>query len=301
LSLNEGKYTIGIEAAISLILMAGVPVFIKFTAATPLTIGFFRLSVATLLFVVIVRPYRSTQTFTKKWIFPMVLLGVMFSIHWITYFLSIKLSTASIGFLGVSTYGVHLIFLGRVIKKTKPMYIDYLALLCTLLGTYIIIPELSFSSNYTIGIFLAVISGLCFASLPIIHQHYQFIPDKIRTFGQFFFAWLVFLFLFPWTSWELEIRDYWALLYLAIPGAFVTHTLWVRVTTRLSTTVTSLIFYLIIPLTMLISHFWLGEPMPFYKIAGAFFIVFGNVISMIGNIKRKNKSNLSTIKNSTEK
>lgn len=260
--------------------MAGVPVCIKFTSATPLTIGLFRLSVATLLFVVIVRPFSSTQAFTKKMIFPMILLGAMFSIHWITYFLSIKLSTASIGFLGVSTYGVHLIFLGRVIGKTKPRNIDYLALICTLLGTYIIIPELSLSSEYTIGIFLAIVSGLCFAVLPIIHQRYQFIPDKIRTFGQFFFALLVFLFLFPWTSWELESSDWWALLYLAIPGAFVTHTLWVRVTTRLSTTLTSLIFYLIIPLTMLISHIWLGEPMPLEKIIGALFIVVGNIIGI---------------------
>jgi len=282
---SNRKITIGLEAAISLILMAGVPVCIKFTSATPLTIGLFRLSVATLLFVVIVRPFSSTQTFKKKWIFPMILLGVMFSIHWVTYFLSIKLSTASIGFLGVSTYGVHLIFLGRVIRKTKPRYIDYLALLCTLLGTYVIVPELSFSSNYTIGIFLAIISGFCFATLPIIHQQYQFIPDKMRTFGQFFFAWLVFLFLFPWTSWELEPTDWWALLYLAIPGAFVTHTLWVRVTTRLSTTVTSLIFYLIIPLTMLISHFWLGEPMPIQKIIGGILIVIGNVVSLSGRVK----------------
>ena len=276
---------IGIEAAISLVLMSGVPVCVKFTSATALTIGLFRLSVAVLLFAFLMKPLKNIRAYPNKVLVALIPFGLVFSIHWITYFLSIKLSTASIGFLGVSTYGVHLIFLGRVIKKTKPRNIDYLALICTIAGTYLVVPEFSFSNDYTIGILLAIFSGLCFAILPILNQHYDYIPDKVRIFSQFFFAWVVFLLLYPWTSWDLNPIDWYPLLYLAIFGTVISHTLWVRVTTRISTVVTSLIFYLAIPMTMVISHFWLNEPMPIVKIGGALLIVIANIVGMSGRIK----------------
>ena len=275
-------FRIGIEAAISLVLMSGVPVCVKFTSASALTIGLFRLTVAVFIFMILMKPLKEWKDHLNKKLYALSFFGLVFSVHWITYFLSIKLSTASIGFLGVSTYGVHLIFLGRVIKKTKPRKIDYLALLFTIAGTYLVIPELSFSNDYTVGMLLAVLSGLFFAVLPILNQHYSYIPDNVRIFSQFFFAWVVFLLLYPWTDWSLQTTDWWPLLYLAIFGTVISHTLWVRVTTRISTIVTSLIFYLVIPMTMLISHFWLDEPMPFEKVFGAFFIVGGNIIGMLG-------------------
>jgi drug/metabolite transporter (DMT)-like permease len=283
---GEGKITIGFEAATTLILMAGVPVFIKFTSANPLTIGLFRLSVATILMAVFFTPFKKDRPLNKSMLLPLIIIGFLFATHWITYFLSIKKATASIGILGISTYGIHLIFLGWAFRKDKPGIFDFLAISLAVLGTYIIIPELSFSNNTTIGILLGTLSGFCFALLPILHQKYHFIPDRIRIFGQFFFAWLVFMFFIPWTNWQLESSDWWSLLYLAIPGTFIAHSLWVRVTTRISTTISSLIFYLIIPMTMLISYFWLKESMPFPKIAGALLIVFGNVLSISKRLKR---------------
>lgn len=282
---KEGKFQIGIEAAITLILMAGVPVCIKFTSANPLTIGLFRLGVATALIAIFLRPRKTDRPLSKSMIIPLIVIGILFSTHWITYFLSIKKATASIGILGMSTYGIHLIFLGWVIRKNKPRIFDFIALALALVGTYFIVPEFSLSNNATIGILLAIFSGFCFALLPVLHQHYRFIPERIRIFGQFFFALMVFLFFIPLTDWNLQTVDWWALLYLAIPGTFIAHSLWVRVTTRISTTITSLIFYLIIPMTMMISHFWLDEPMPFEKIAGALLIVSGNVISMLGKVR----------------
>ena len=274
------------EAVVSLVLMAGVPVFIKFTSATPLTIGLFRLSAATVLFTLFFSPTKSVRPFTKTMILPLFLIGLFFAIHWITYFLSIKKSTASIGLLGMSTYGIHLIFLGWAFRNHRPRVLDFVGLILALAGTFFIIPEFSIDNTVTAGILLGILSGFCFALLPVLHQQYSFIPERFRVFGQFFFAWLLFMFFIPYTEWSLQPVDWWALLYLAIPGTFIAHTLWVRVTTRLSTTISSIIFYLIIPMTMVISHFWLKEAMPFDKIIGALLIVLGNVFSISGRIKK---------------
>ena len=282
---QEGNVRVGIEAAITLFLMALVPVFIKFTSATPITIAIFRLGLATLLFIAFLRPATLKILADRRILFPLMLIGFLFALHWITYFVSIKKATASIGILGMSTYGIHLIFLGWWFRKQKPGIYDFLALALALTGTYFIIPEFSMSNNITIGILLGIVSGFCFATLPVLHQQYAEIPERMRILGQFLFALIIFSFFLPWADWKLDSVDWWALLYLAIAGTFIAHSLWVRVTTRISTTISSLIFYLIIPMTMIISHFWLGEPMPFAKIVGALLIVAGNVISFSGRIK----------------
>jgi drug/metabolite transporter (DMT)-like permease len=279
------SFKVGLEAAITLVLMALVPVFIKLTSATPVTIGIFRLGLATALFVVFLNPRTIFLLSNRKVFIPLMFIGFLFAMHWITYFVSIKKATASIGILGMSTYGIHLIFLGWWIRKHKPGVLDFIAVLLAIIGTYFIVPEFSFSNNITIGILLGIISGFCFALLPVLHQHYAEIPERARILGQFLFGLITFAFFIPMTNWDLEAVDWWALLYLAIAGTFIAHSLWIRVTTRISTTISSLIFYLIIPLTMIISHFWLNEPMPIQKIAGALLIVSGNLISFLGRIK----------------
>jgi drug/metabolite transporter (DMT)-like permease len=287
---NEGL-KIGAEAAITLMLMAFVPVFIKFTSANPVTIGIFRLGIATGLMAIFLRPKSMKALFAKKVIIPLLFIGLLFAAHWITYFLSIKLATASIGILGMSTYGIHLIFLGWAFRNHKPGVFDFAALLLALFGTYFIIPEFSIKNNTTVGIILGVLSGFCFALLPILHQQHANIPERARILGQFLFALLIFSVFWPLTDWKLHRVDWWSLLYLAVAGTFIAHSLWIRVTTKVSTIVSSLIFYLIIPMTMLISHFWLGEAMPFLKVLGAFLIVSGNVISFAARIGLKRNTN----------
>lgn len=274
-----------IEAAITLVLMATIPVFIKFTAANTISIGLFRLGLATLLILVFFRPHRYLKECRRSMILPLISIGVLFALHWLTYFWSIKLATSSIGILGLSTYGIHLIFLGWAIRKQKPGPFDFIALTIALFGTYFIVPEFSLSNHTTFGLLLGIFSGFCFALLPILHQQYQYIHERIRIFSQFFFALLVFTFFIPWSNWYIQEADWWSLIYLAILGTFIVHSLWIRVTTRLPTIVSSLIFYLIVPMTMVISHFWLGEPMPLEKVAGAAMIILGNILSFYGRIK----------------
>lgn len=284
---NEyNKIEITVEAAVSLILMAGVPVFIKFTSADTFTIGVFRLTVATFLIFLFLRPDKVTKQLSRRNIISLAIIGLVFSIHWITYFFSIKIASASIGLLGASTYGIHLIFLGWIFRKNRPSAFDGMAVFIAFLGTYFVIPEISLANNTTVGLLVGICSGFFFALLPILHQRNQQIPENARIFGQLFFAWIVFLFFLPATEWQLEHADWLSLLYLAILGTFISHWLWVRVTTRISTIITSVIFYSVIPMTMVLSHFWLGEEMGTRKITGAFLIVAGNLISLYGRSRK---------------
>jgi drug/metabolite transporter (DMT)-like permease len=272
---------ISFEAATSLILMAGVPVFIKFTNANSYTIGIVRLLMASFLIILLLVYKKEKPTLRIAYIKKLLIIGIVFSIHWITYFISIKISTASIGILGASTYGIHLIFLGWIFLKSKPRIIDIFTIAFAFWGTYLIIPEFSLKNNITLGLAISIISGLFFAMLPILHQKSQFIPGTQRALGQFIFAIPLFLLFIPQYDFNLNKADWYSLLYLGIFGTFISHSLWINVSTKLNTTVTSLIFYIIIPITMTVSYFWLGEEMKFNKILGALMIVAANIIGIL--------------------
>lgn len=272
--------------------MAGVPVFIKFTNANSYTIGIVRLLMASFLIGLLIIYKKEKLSFRIEYIKKLVVIGIVFSIHWITYFISIKISTASIGILGASTYGIHLIFLGWIFLKSKPRIIDIFAIAFAFWGTYLIIPEFSLKNNITLGLAISIISGLFFAMLPILHQKSKFISDTHRALGQFVFAIPLFLFFAPYYDFDLNKADWYSLLYLGICGTFMAHTLWINVTTKLNTTITSLIFYIIIPITMTVSYFWLGEEMKFDKILGALMIVTANVIGILSRFYSK-KINLA--------
>lgn len=285
--MREGKFTLGVEASFTLMLMAFVPVFIKFTAANPWTIGVFRLSVAAILIAVFFRVKEFSLYANSRNLTSLMLIGLFFALHWITYAFSIKIATASIGILSMSTYGIHLIFLGWVFRKQKPGVFDFVALGLATIGTWLIVPEFSLTNSTAIGVLLGVFSGFCFALLPILHQRNSHLPDRLRILGQFSFALLFYVIFFQQTDWSLEAKDWWALAFLGVAGTFIAHSLWVRVTTRLPTPVSSIIFYINIPLTMIISHFWLDEAMPAMKIIGAVFVVAGNLISFAGRSRSK--------------
>jgi len=266
--------------------MGGVPVFIKFTSLNPFTIGIVRLLIASFLMGILLYVKKEKIPFNLRNLKNLFFIGLIFSIHWITYFFSIKTSTASIGILGASTYGIHLIVLGWIFLKTKPSWIDGLAIMIAFAGTYIIIPEFTFSNKITIGIFLSVISGLFFALLPILHQKNSHLTNNVRSLGQYVFAIPLFLVFSSKFEMPYKMADIYSLLYLGIIGTFLAHTFWINVTTKLPTTFTSLIFYIVIPMTMMLSFVWLNESMTIQKVTGAILIITANIIGIMRKFKR---------------
>jgi drug/metabolite transporter (DMT)-like permease len=266
--------------------MAGVPVLIKFTSVNPVTIGIIRLVIATVLMSLLILIKKHPIPLSKRNLANLLLIGLIFSMHWITYFFSIKISTASIGILGASTYGIHLIILGWIFLKTRPSWMDGVAILVAFAGTYIIIPELTLSNEITAGLLLSILSGLLFAFLPILHQKNKHLSNNIRSLGQYLFALPLFLVFINHFEWSWRPADLYSLLYLGIFGTFLAHSFWINVTTKLPTTFTSLIFYVVIPFTMFLSYIWLDEKMGLDKMTGALLIILANVIGILRKFKR---------------
>ncbi|MRX26976.1 DMT family transporter [Kangiella sp. HZ709] len=276
-------------AVVAVFAMAIVPVIIKMIQVNAWIVGFVRLAIAVVgLFIFAKLINQSVWSQRKNWL-PITIIGFIFSIHWLTYFYSIQFSTAAIAAIGVSTYGAHLLLLGWFFKGQQPSLFEFACVVTAFIGVYFIVPEFSLENEMTLGLILGVVSGFLYACLPLLHQKYNTINNQRRAFGQFFIAMLVFAVALPFlpqSTLELSSEAWWGLAAMGVFSTLIGHTLWVKVTTELNHVVTSIVYYLYVPLAMLLSFFVLNEAMTSNKIIGASLILSANLAGIIYRSRR---------------
>ena len=269
-----------LEAAATILMMGAVPIIIRHVAANPWAIGLIRLGVATAGMALIVAA-------TRRWVAPsarewraLALIGVLFGAHWALYFLSIKVSSAAIAVIGQSTFGVHLVVLGWVLGHHDVEAADLAAVALAVAGGLMVAPRWSLENQATVGLLLGIVSSFFYAFLPILHQRLAHMSSAMRVLGQFIFGLLVFLPSLPAAEWRFSAGDWFWLMVLAVVCTLVQHTLWTRLTTRLPTLTTSVLFYMAVPVTLVFGVVILGERVTGWMVAGAGLIVAGNLLAL---------------------
>ena len=271
-----------LEAAVTILMMGAVPVIIRHISANVWTIGLARLGVAAAGMALAVWLMRRWVTPTLREARQLALIGVLFGAHWALYFLSIKVSSAGIAVIGQSTFGVHLVVLGWVIGHHRVARSDLAAVACAVAGSLMVAPRWSLRDHDTLGLLLGIVSAFFYAFLPILHQRLSHLSSGMRVLGQFVFGLLVFLPAWPASDWHLTDGDWFWLMVLAVVCTLVQHTLWTRLTTRLPTLTTSVLFYLAVPVTLALGVTLLGEQLTWWMLAGAALIVSGNLVALSG-------------------
>ena len=89
--------------------------------------------------------------------------GVLMGVHWITYFISLKLSSVAIGMLSVFTYPIITTFLEPLMLKSKFKKSNLLLGLMVLVGIYFLAPEFSLENDQFKAIGFGVFSALCYS------------------------------------------------------------------------------------------------------------------------------------------
>lgn len=257
--------------------MASVPVLVKSTSANEVTIGIARLMIAVLAFTPFMIGRRQLYRLTFSDWGMLAVIGFVFGAHWLSYFYSIKLATASIGAMAVSTYGVQYLLLAWIIRRDSLTLFECAGVGLCFLGCVIVAPEISLNNEMTRGVLLGVFSALLYALLPFLHQRSQHLGTAVRSWGQFLFALLFFVPLLPAANWQLATTDFYKLLTLGLLCTVFAHGLWVKVSTELPALFTGLIYYLYVPLSMLLSVLLLDEALTPEKLTGAAMILAASV------------------------
>lgn len=275
-----------IEGILAAFLFGITPVFIKQVTASAVTIGIVRLSIATVLvYFIFVGRDKLRALKLKDWK-SLMLIGLVFGIHWVSYFYSIKISTPAIAILGLTSFGIYLIFFSWIFEKKRPAIIDWVTVGIAVSGNLLIVPEFSLDNDITKGLLVGLFSAFFFSLLPILQKKNIHIESYTRAFGQYLFGLVFFALLFTESTWDLPAKDWYFLTILGLLCTLGAHTLWLRATTMLPTAVTSIFYYLSIPVAMLTSYLFLDEAMPNQKVLGAGLIIMANIIGVVKHLKK---------------
>jgi drug/metabolite transporter (DMT)-like permease len=262
-----------IQASFAIFIFALVPLAIKSTNATAVTICFIRLLMTVSILSIIW--FKKIQFNLKEKNFKkLLILGIVFFFHWISYAYAVKLGGPSIGVLGLSTYGIQLLVVSSLFNGHK---ISRSEIFCTLLcavGVALIIPSWQLANNVTVGALLALFSATCFAFIPILHKNSQEYNKETRIYFQFFGAFLCFSLFVGSTQWsQLNSHDWLMLIFLGLFGTLLAHSFWAHITTKISPMAAGLSYYSIAPITLILSYTLLGERFTTTQMVGAIIVI----------------------------
>lgn len=271
------------------VLFGSVPACVRLVHLDSIALGIVRLVLGAVgMAAIMAAQRRSTRAafwalLRREW-WVLLAMGLFFGLHWLTYFLSIKHSNASIGTLGFSTYGAQLPLLGWALGFGRPTRRAFAGVALALVGTWLCLPSHDatgiWQSGDTIGLAIGALSGLAYAFLPLLHQKHAHIDHETRTWAQFALALPVFLPLAPWAQWSLSIVDVLLIAHLGLVVTLIGHWLWVKATTELPLETTSVISYLQLPVTLAMNWLLVSDQFTTPMLAGATLIVAANALSL---------------------
>lgn len=160
---------LSVHIAVALFGVAGV--FAKLLTIEPALIVFGRTFFACVALLVVLPLVKGDMRLKEgKDALGFLLMGTILALHWVTFFHSIQISTVAIGLLTFSTFPIFVTFFEPLFFKERLRVIDIFVCLVVFLGLILVIPDLDFQNNLTIGAFWGVFSGLTFAFLSILNR-----------------------------------------------------------------------------------------------------------------------------------
>jgi drug/metabolite transporter (DMT)-like permease len=163
-----------------------------------------------------------------------LLLGVLLSSHWVTYFHAVQVSTVAVGILALFTFPVITVFLEPLAFGTRVKRADVVMAGTALLGVALIVPEFSIESHLAKGVLWGVLSAFLISMRNVLQKKYLTArPSSVVMLYQVSIGTLCLLPFLP-REFEAQAADW--VLPLILLGVFFTalpHTLLVSSLTRL--------------------------------------------------------------------
>jgi len=172
-----------------------------------------------------------------------ILLGTILTVHWITFFHAIQISTVAIGLLSFSTFPIFVVFGEPLLLKSsfKTKYL-YFALI-VLIGVWLLIPTFDWDDNSFQGVFWGCISGFLFAILTITNKYLtEYYRPITLAFLQNAIAFIILLpFVLQLDLWEVKVFEWLIIILLGVLFTAVSHTFFIVGLKTVEARVTSII------------------------------------------------------------
>jgi len=286
--MNDQKISL-FEIHLAVLLFGTAGLFGKWLLISPFMIVLGRVFFASLFLAVIIWiSGRKKSLLPGDNYFTFVLLGLILSIHWVSFFKSIQISTVAVGLLSFSIYPVFTTFLEPVFTKKRIIKLNvFLSLFC-LSGVFLIVPKFDLQNSTYMGVLWGIFSGFTFSLLTIINRKLsQKHSSLIIAFNQNFFATLflspILLVIKP----SLTTKNIGLLVVLGVVCTAFSHTLFIKGMKNVKAQTASLIHTLEPVYGILFAFLFLKETPSSRTLLGGAVILLGQIMIVYRFIKRK--------------
>lgn len=191
-------------------------------------------------------------------------IGILFALHWVTYFHSIQVSTVAVGMLSLFTYPVFSAILEPMFGGKRPDPFAFFLACFSFFGLFLIVPDLSWDNQMFQGVVWGVVSAVLYAIRNLLtkemHVHY---PSAQILFTQLIATSLVLL---PFADglFVMLAEPKYLVFQVVLAGVFTSlaHTIWIRSLSNLSVTTAGTLSTLSPIYGSLAAWYFLGEVPP---------------------------------------
>lgn len=134
-----------------------------------LPLVWFRMSIAVIIIMLFIIIKKIPLTVPKKVLVGFIFSGLVIAVHWLTFFMAIKVSNVSVTLACLSTGAFFASLLEPLFSGRKIIWYEVLFGLVVIGGLYIIF---SFEGNFLTGILLALVSAFLSALFAVINANY---------------------------------------------------------------------------------------------------------------------------------
>lgn len=168
---------------------------------------------------------KSGKPKTSPHIPKLILTGALYGVHLVTYFASIQSSTVAIGMITLFTFPAMTALLEPLFHKAPWKKSDLLAAVGVFIGVYFLAPEIKLGDPISTGILLGLSSALCLSIRNILSKPLtESLGGKTVMQGQLITSSILLApFLIPKSP--IPGTDWLILIFLAIVGTIIGHTL----------------------------------------------------------------------------
>ena len=241
------------------------------------------------LFVFLLLLKRDLRIADKKNLFNVLGVGVLVALHWLFFYLAIKVSTASLAIICLSTTTIHVAWLEPLVMKRKPLKSEFILGVIIVLGIVLITGKTSGEGNL-LGVIYGLIAALLAALFATFNAKliHSVSASKITLYEMLSASLIMTVILafmgeFNFETLSISGNDFWLLLFLGVVCTSIAFLVTVEITKYLGAFTVTLsinmepIYTLGLAIWMLQEHHELN----IYFYIGATVIVsavFGNAI-----------------------
>lgn len=250
------------------------------SSAEMITFGRALFAVAGLFLILLWQKKSIIQGITRFKGWMLLLSGSLLAIHWVTFFIAVKVGSVAVATLGFASFPAFITIIDWIVFKDRITQREWILLLLVSVGLILVTPQFSFGDSGTIGLLWGILSGFSFGLLAVVNKRGVQGIDAMQV--AFWQNSVVMLLLFPFvlsSGWGLSSIDWF---YLALLGIFCTglsHYLFVKSLESLNARIAGMIIALE-PVYAIGFAWWLFGSTPTIRmISGAALILFAIAFS----------------------